>query len=106
MRRLTSSSREEASAEGSIEVSGTAAVTPNRCYRFRPALFQVGERFGRFVEAPIRRFGDAELENPHHASRDVLARQLQALHGLAERLFHHRAAPIPAPAQRAIQKGK
>src|SRR6267154_1157433 len=104
MRRRTSAIREAGPAWGSIEVSGTAAVPPDRCDRFSPAVLQVGEHLGRLVEASFRRFRDAEIEDSEHAPRHILARELQALHGLAERLLHHRAAPAPASPERAIEE--
>src|SRR6267143_2565681 len=105
MRRRISAIREEASTSGaSIEVGGTAAVPPNRCDRFGPAFFQVGEHLGCFVEPPLGRFGNAEVQDPEHAPGDLLARELQTLHRLAERLLDDRVAARPAAAEGAIQK--
>src|SRR5437867_5487484 len=105
MRRLTSVSRDDASVSGaSIEVGSTVAVPPNRCDRFGPALLQIGERLGGFVEASLFRFGDAEIQDPQHAARDIFARELQALHGFAERFLDDRMASRVASAQGAIQQ--
>src|SRR2546427_3982967 len=105
MRRRISAIRDEASTSGaSIEVGGTAAVPPNRCDRFRPAFFQVGEHLGGFVETPLGRFGDAEVQDPEHAACDLLACKLQTLHRLAERLLDDRVAAGTAAAEGAIQK--
>src|SRR6266850_310837 len=104
MRRRISAILDMPSAGASIEVCGTAAVPPNRCDRFGPAFFQINEHLGSLVETPLRRFGHAELQNPNHAARDVLAGELQALHGFAKRLFHDWQLFGAAAAKRAIQK--
>src|SRR5436309_3931607 len=105
MRRLTSVSRDDASVSGaSIEVGSTVAVPPNRCDRFGPALLQIGEHFGGFVEAPLLRLGYAEIQNSQHPARDIFAREVQALHRLAQRLLDDRMAPGAAPPQGAIQQ--
>src|SRR5882672_7716689 len=103
MRRRTSSI-EALIPGGSIEVSGTAAVPPDRCDGFGPAVFQVEERLRGLVEAPFGRLGDAVIEDSHHAPRHILARELQALHGVPERFLDDGAASGAASPEGAVQK--
>jgi len=107
MRRLTCATRAAPSISGaSIEVGGTVAVPPNRRDRFGPTLLQIREHFGGLLETSFGRFRDAEVQDPAHAAGDILARELQALHRLAERFLHDRTASRPAAAQGAVQKSQ
>ena len=79
--------------------AGRAAALVDRCCHRAAPL-----HLGSLVEPALRRFGHAKLENSNHASRNVLAGELQALHRFAKRLLHDRPLPRAAAPEGAIQK--